>query len=393
MGKFFMLHNKLYGHIKPPVFPHHTIVYGKKTSRIVSLPSHKEKMSDTLIETRQLEKMSDTLIETRQLEKPAKVDSFKGIIFETDEEPLARDIIRRAPDIFANNNIRVLKEFWRIPECYDYLYKTQCKIDTVSSMSNDRIKSLTFPPPQDDMWYGSGYLGSPGHLATNLSNFFAFEFGNDTYILENPKVRVDSKNRLHSVTDAAIEFEDVKIYYIHGVRFGITIPSNSDIVKTFCEVNNLGASDRERLLVRPFAALDAMLSNVHGFEYGMVPSNKEWLGVVKRKLSIKKILQIGNIEKRRIALEYYGPEMLFKGVRPKLLDTSPRGNKLWIFRMRRGIWNTPREQTFMFLEYGCPSTKRKYISFVEPRFTKADEAMAWKHNMTENEYSELNIES
>lgn len=148
MGEFFMLHNKLYGHIKQPAFSHHTIVYGKKTSRIVSLPSHEEKMSDTLIET-------------RQLEKPAKVDSFKGIIFETDEEPLARDIIRRAPDIFANNNIRVLKEFWRIPECYDYLYKTQCKIDTVSSMSNDRMKSLTFPPPQGDMWYGSGYLASP----------------------------------------------------------------------------------------------------------------------------------------------------------------------------------------------------------------------------------------
>jgi len=209
-----------------------------------------------------------------------------------------------------------------------------------------------------------------GKFRVNDSNFFSFKDKDKICILENPKVRLDSENRFHSVTDASIEFEDMQFYHIHGVSFGIKSSTRGFLRSAL--MSNKGKTR----LTSPFLA-DVNL----------------WKKITERKLSVLELLNLTNIEQRSVALEYYGPEIIFESLKPKLIDKSSRGNKLWKCVVEVREHGTTRDLDLAFLEYGCPSTERKYISFVEPRFTKADEAMAWKHNMTETEYDKLKIET
>jgi len=213
-----------------------------------------------------------------------------------------------------------------------------------------------------------------GKFRVNDSNFFSFKDKDKICILENPKVRLDSENRFHSVTDASIEFEDMQFYHIHGVSFGIK--SSTIFRRQYDFKKQYDGKPLMKKLISPF------LSDVN-----------LWKKITERKLTVWKLLSLTNIEQRRVALEYYGPEIIFESLKPKLIDKSSRGNKLWKCVVEVPQNNNTRSLDLVFLEYGCPSTERKYISFVEPRFTKADEAMAWKHNMTETEYDKLKIET
>ena len=153
------------------------------------------------------------------------------------------------------------------------------------------------------------------------------------------KVLLDDRNRLHSVSGPAIQFRDgYSIYRIHGIKF----------------------------------------------------DKKEFYDVIEKKIPVKNILQLENIEQRYIALEYYGFENILDELNAKLIDESPRGNKL--YEIDFAGTNTATVTT-KFLKYSCPSTKRNYGSFVNPEITQADKAMAWKHNCTEQEYEVLQLEA
>ena len=155
--------------------------------------------------------------------------------------------------------------------------------------------------------------------------------------------RLDDQQRLHSATAPAIEWRDgQKIFAIRGVSF-----------------------DEEL-----------------------------WTKVTKKTLTAKEILGLSNIEQRYIALDLYGYENLLEELDAKLLDKSDRGNELYTVA---GL--LPNGQETKFVKYQCPSTGRKYASMVPVRdqsgydMNNADHAMAWKFNLTPEQYKKLKIEA
>ena len=144
----------------------------------------------------------------------------------------------------------------------------------------------------------------------------------------------DDRNRLHSTKEAAIQFRDgVSYHYIHGVYF------NQDL----------------------------------------------WQQVIERKLSPKQLLELKETDQRFVALNHYGFEKALKELNPKLVDKSKKGNQL--YKIKFG------EVELKFLLYPDTVTGDNRVSFVKPEFEDADQAMAWKHNMTKEQYLRLEIEA
>ena len=99
---------------------------------------------------------------------------------------------------------------------------------------------------------------------------------------------------------------------------------------------------------------------------------------------------IGRVLKSHLILEQYLNKFLLnrysglnlKKTKAQILDRSKRGNELYIINM---IPNYPLK----YLKYEDPSTANKvYGCFVPSTIESADEAMAWKFQITEEEYVE-----
>ena len=165
---------------------------------------------------------------------------------------------------------------------------------------------------------------------------YRVEFENTLYLVPTPLVLIDEQNRFHSDTKPAIRWKGGKeIYYLYGVNF----------------------------------------------------DKKLWTKIVNNKLSAVEILKLENIEQRYIALKYLGAERLLTELNAELIEQSERGNKLY------KIDNIITDKSLRLLKYVCPSTGREYVSFVPYEQNKADEAMAWKHHLTIEEYNQLKIEA
>src|SRR5205807_2102757 len=142
----------------------------------------------------------------------------------------------------------------------------------------------------------------------------------------------DDRNRLHSVTNPAIEFRDGTSYhYIHGVYF-----------------------DKEL-----------------------------WDKVVQRQLTPKQLLEMKETDQRFVALNHYGFEKALKELKPKLIDKSKKGNEL--YKIKFGAFEV------RFLLYSDTTSGESRVKFVEPKFDDADHAMASSHNMTKKQYLALEI--
>ena len=124
--------------------------------------------------------------------------------------------------------------------------------------------------------------------------------------------------------------------------------------------------------------------------FGVYFEKELWEKVVGKELSFKEIMAIENMEQRMVALKMMNPVELLEETKAKLLDMSERGNELYLIT---NLFDTPA----YFLKYSCPSTGRIYISGIDPQFAqenpKADSCMAWKHNLTEDEYKLLGVEA
>jgi len=123
---------------------------------------------------------------------------------------------------------------------------------------------------------------------------------------------------------------------------------------------------------------------IHGRRFSKVLFDK----VVKRKLSMQKVLAIKNIEQRYVTLRLYGIERLMKDLKPTLIHESNKGNKLYSVVLDDQL-------TANFLLYNCPSTGRQFTKFVDHNmhYTDADQAMAKSHHMTKEQYLSMEIEA
>lgn len=159
------------------------------------------------------------------------------------------------------------------------------------------------------------------------------------------KVSKDEQGRLHSTTGPAVQWRDGSgQYFLHGVNFW----------------QNLN---------EPMSEPDL------------------WKNVVSKNLSFKEIVEISNIEQRYAALKLYGAEKLLQEAGAQRIDKSERGNEL--YKIENLIWG----RILKLLKYKDPSTDRIYVSFVPYQYEKADEAMAWKFQLSEGEYKLLKIEA
>ena len=144
----------------------------------------------------------------------------------------------------------------------------------------------------------------------------------------------DDQNRLHSVESSAIKWRDhTENYFIHGVPF-----------------------DKEL-----------------------------WTKVTKRTITSKEALTLENTDQRFVALQHIGFEKILDSMDKVLLDRSSYGNDLYSTQFADGI-------ELRFLTYpDIDNPRRKRISFVDPSMDNADEAMAWKHNCSVDEYHNMEI--
>ena len=221
--------------------------------------------------------------------------------------------------------------------------------------ANVKTTELEFFPVYEGLDWSSGWLSIYDYFETlGFLKDKDFETYRDVFVkgiwncimFENvcivsmlpSKVLRDESGRLHSITEASVQFSDGSGHYtIYGVRF----------------------------------------------------KKELWESITSRKLPVRDVLQLQNIEQRYIALQHYGFENMLDELNAKLIHKSKRGNELFEIPFK-----TERETIKLkLLRYSCPSTDRVYGSFVPPEITKADQAMAWKHNMTEDEYEVLKIEA
>ena len=153
----------------------------------------------------------------------------------------------------------------------------------------------------------------------------------------------DDSNRLHSVSDAAIQWRDNQNqYFIHGVNF----------------------------------------------------EKKLWDKVSERKLTAKQVLGIKNIEQRFATIRHYGMDAIFDELDYTLLDKSKRGNELY------SIKGINPEKSVLYLKYNDISpTGRIFVKGIPDtddlgeKITSADQAQAWSHHMTLQQYNNLRVES
>jgi hypothetical protein len=175
-------------------------------------------------------------------------------------------------------------------------------------------------------------------------------FENFVFMTRLPKkVCRDSSNRLHSVTEAAVQWNGfdymgkTDMHFLHGVYF----------------------------------------------------EKDEWSKIVKNEISVKELLEMENKEKQRAALSVYSIEKLIKNCGATVEDIykNPRdGNEIHLLHIPRQVFGL--DEDLKYLKYKDPSTDRIYISGVPPNMQNARIAMAWKFSLTVEEYEqELEVET
>ncbi len=123
--------------------------------------------------------------------------------------------------------------------------------------------------------------------------------------------------------------------------------------------------------------------------YGVNFDEKLFKKVTAKRVQLKTILTIENMEQRMAGLKLVGVEKLFKTKNAKRLDKSKRGNELYLIK---GIFS----QDAYYLKYTCPSTGRVYASGIDPEIGRkkdADLAMGWKFQLSKEDYLKLEVES
>ena len=125
---------------------------------------------------------------------------------------------------------------------------------------------------------------------------------------------------------------------------------------------------------------------------------KTWKKISTGKMPLKDVLTLPNVEQRSVAIEFLGPDVLLDCKEAKIISgPSKRGNTLYDLELQMGEannWNNGGKYTYKLLRYGDPSTDRQYASFIPETISDADEAMAWKHRLTKDQYlNELKVEA
>ena len=167
-------------------------------------------------------------------------------------------------------------------------------------------------------------------------------FDSFVVVCKLPKKVHTSIHGLHSTNGPCIEWRDGinTSYFIHGVNFG-------DEKNLFDDGGGL------------------------------------YKNVVERKLEPEQLLKIENTDQRFVAINHYGFENMIDKMNPVVLDTGKYGNQLMSV-----VFDN---MDIRILTYPDIDGNGARVSFVDPTLDTADDAMAWKHNCTVDEYYRMEV--
>ena len=187
---------------------------------------------------------------------------------------------------------------------------------------------------------------------------------------------------------ASCESINESIIIINGI-FNIIILENFVIITR--NPKQIKRDDSDRL-----HSLETSAIYEQHYIHGVYFEPELWEMVSKRQLTPKQVIQMKNIEQRRVSINHYGWDEIFDYFDKKLINKSKRNSKAELYRVK-GLADGIE---INIVRYKDPSTDRYYVSQVpdvddcNEKILTADHAMAWKSYMTKSEYDkELNIEA
>jgi hypothetical protein len=141
---------------------------------------------------------------------------------------------------------------------------------------------------------------------------------------------------------------------------------------------------------------------IHGISFGdsnclLDDGRSLYYPIIERTMDVKDVLKIENIEQRRVSMNHYGMNNIFEHLNHRLLDKSKRSSRAELYLVKDIV----PEIDILMVKYQDPSTGRKYVSQVADTnehdnnapIKTADQAMAWKSQMSIAEYNQLMVEA
>jgi len=270
--------------------------------------------------------------------------------------------------------------------------------DDYSNLVEKSGKDLTLDEVRDDViWmYGLEKLGAP-----------------DIIICDSPKACQDEANRLNNTTNEYYSFVGGllwRAYYMSWFeaceRIGLDIDSSMkktiktqinfmkkgvyDMIcfDTHCIISKLPISvkrdDRGRLHSVTSPAVEFRDGYSMYAISGIVFDYDLWKKITDRVITTDELLSIKNVDQRFVAMQFIGFENIISKLDKKLIDESKYGNMLYETKFNDVVCK-------MLVYPDIDDHSKNRIAFVDPKITRASDAMAWKHGCTEEEYMNADI--
>lgn len=185
--------------------------------------------------------------------------------------------------------------------------------------------------------------------------------------------------------------------YVNLMKKGIFSAVFTDKIAFICKMpQKIQRNDREQL----HSVTNPTIHMPHGDDYyfirGVRFEKDLWTRITQRKMTVKDIAKMDNMEQRYIAFDLFGPEELFKKSEAKLIDEYDSVSKNIGNSVKVQLYEMPnliKDKMVKVLRYTCHSTARPYFSFVPADQTKAQQAMAWKYSRTPEEFAKIDIQA
>lgn len=191
------------------------------------------------------------------------------------------------------------------------------------------------------IWWDSEYLAANDKELKEYSKFmkeaiqnglgFVCDFEKAIIIIPMPKFSKDERRRLHNLEKEAVLWaDDFKQFYLDGINLS---------------------------------------ENIHK-------------KVREKSATFQEIMAIENMEQRMVCFKYLGQDWLLRETKAQKIDQNDRGDVLYQID---GIISKP----IKLAKYLDWSTDRVYLDFVLPEHIKIDEALAWKHHFSIEQWREV----
>jgi len=183
--------------------------------------------------------------------------------------------------------------------------------------------------------------------------------------------------------------------YVNMMKKGIFSAVFTDTHAFLCTLpKNIHFNDNEQLHSVMKPAIEMLKGKNYYFIKGVRFDKILWEKITKRTLTVTEVLKLKNMEQRYIALDMFGPDEVVKQTKATLIDVYKSTSENLKKDTEIELWEIPKGQlienrSVKMLKYKDPSTGRPYFSYVTADIMTAKDGMAWKFQITPEQYSSL----